>query len=693
MKKIRVWVLMIAAFTPTVAGEDPPELREEVLVVAHAPNQAVARVDLDLVESGEATNLALALESIPGIAGVRRSQNAFEPVVRGLGWERIQTEVNGVPLYGACPGRMDPPATTFPATAVRHVAVVRGLSSVTLGAGGTGGRLEISTDHDRGYEAATEMIPYARLSHDAARDGITGSAGIAGGTERLDFSAGLEVVEENDYRSADGTLVPAGDSSVGGHLSFGHRPDDYRRWYANVVTQDAEEIDYPAMPMNADFLETRVYTAGYSQRFRGGGMGPMSVDFSVGLGDVDHGMSNRGKPSRDITENETLSESRSHTARVESDWLVTPRSILKAGAGFSRLNRDALRERRPLATGVASYDHLWPDVRQDDLGLYAEYGWVPATDWHLRIGARYDRVESEARAADDPGIGGRTVRESYVRFYGAEAADTDRSEDLLTGNVLLSRRLSPRWTLQAGAGVAARAASITERYLVFAAFPKGFAVGNPTLDAERKRELSAGAVFEAERVGGSLSVYHYAIDDFILETRLPDQDVSGDGRPDRLFGFVNEDAVLYGVEVAAVLRPTERISLPLALAHVRGEQRATDAPLPYIPALEGRLAARYTVDARYLGWFEIGGRFVDGQDRFDPSLLENATPGYAVWHLRGSLSITDYAELRVGVENLFDKQYHDHLTPTVPLPVGGLQKGDEIPQPERSLFVSMRLEF
>jgi outer membrane receptor protein involved in Fe transport len=47
-------------------------------------------------------------------------------------------------------------------------------------------------------------------------------------------------------------------------------------------------------------------------------------------------------------------------------------------------------------------------------------------------------------------------------------------------------------------------------------------------------------------------------------------------------------------------------------------------------------------------------------------------------------------ELRVGVENLLDKEYHDHLTREAIMPVGDLGAGDEIPQPGRSIVVGVR---
>src|SRR3989338_1215314 len=46
------------------------------------------------------TNVGEALTQISGISGVRKSASMVEPVIRGLGSERVQTQVGHLPLYG-----------------------------------------------------------------------------------------------------------------------------------------------------------------------------------------------------------------------------------------------------------------------------------------------------------------------------------------------------------------------------------------------------------------------------------------------------------------------------------------------------------------------------------------------------------------------------------------------------------------
>jgi iron complex outermembrane receptor protein len=272
-----VLLMIFAAVSPVLADTDddgqPAEsgLVERIIVEASEPRTQTEILDDGPLEMGQYANLAVALETVPGVSGARRSLNGYEPVIRGLGWERVQTQVNGMPIHGACPGRMDPPATTVSRSSLREVAVVKGLSSLTLGPAGTGGRLVLSTDYDRGVGAGREAHAWGRAAYNGVGDAHNLEAGVEGGTAGFDYSVGLEAFGQGDYESGDGTVVPASQTEQGASLSLGGRPTDTQRLFGSVVAQDGEEIDYPSLPMDTDDAETRLYSLGY--RFLPSGSG------------------------------------------------------------------------------------------------------------------------------------------------------------------------------------------------------------------------------------------------------------------------------------------------------------------------------------------------------------------------------------------------------------------------------------
>jgi len=320
-------------------------LEEQVRVVAEPAEIQTASIDLESLDTGRAPNVAVALDEVVGVAGVRRSANGYEPVIRGLGWEHVQTRVNGMPLYGACPARMDPPAFVVAPSSVERVSVVKGLASVTLGPAGTGGRIDISTDFDRGIEAAKDSSPWVRLSHDGATDGTRGGAGIKGGTKRIDYSAGVEFLDQGDYESAGGTTVPASEEEIGGFLSFGNRVTDTQRWSVSAVVNEHENVSYPSLPMDTESSTNRIFTGAYSLAPQAASGRLTSLELSLGASRIDHLMSNRFRTDRPTKEAETDSEATTYRAGVLATWEVGASTIVTGGFDLDALERDAMRER------------------------------------------------------------------------------------------------------------------------------------------------------------------------------------------------------------------------------------------------------------------------------------------------------------------------------------------------------------
>jgi iron complex outermembrane receptor protein len=673
-------------------AETPLEVHQEIVVTADVAAPGLERLDEEELASGRHTNVGEALTEIPGVSAVRRGASATEPVIRGLGYERVVTQLGHLPLFGACPARMDPPVNYFHAQTAGAVQVALGLPSATLGPGGTGGRVVIDPDYERGPDDEAGFSGWAVAGGDDVRSGYTGGAGFQGGNAAVDFSGAVDAVRYGDYESAGGTEVPATQEGWSGRLTFGLRPRESHRWWNAVNRVQEDQVDFPSLPMNLVDSTLWTYNTGYRiDRPTGGTL--RRIEISAGYAAIDHLMNNTGKPNRGMLEAESATDATTFSGLVRADLALTTSSILALGADYYDLARDGLRERYMVAPGQTFYDRIWPDTSQGDLGGFAELNMRLASSWMLRAGARLDRVESDARAVDDPSLQGRTVLENYIRFYGEEAGEVAKTETLPSANLVLQWAPLEGLEAHAGVGLATRAAGMTERYFAFAPAPGGYLLGNPALDAERKVEFDLGASWRKDRCRFFVSFFNNCVRDYILQTAIDRQDVNGDGTEDLIRGFVNTDARLYGVEAGAVHGRLEHWSFPWSVAWVHAADRESGRPLPEIPPLEGRAAARADYGKRFPWWAELGGRFVDRQTRVDETFPENETPGFAVWHLRGGVRLVGWLQLRAGIENLFDKEYHEHLTREAAMPLGGLDAGDEIPAPGRGFYVSLRGTF
>jgi iron complex outermembrane recepter protein len=93
-----------------------------------------------------------------------------------------------------------------------------------------------------------------------------------------------------------------------------------------------------------------------------------------------------------------------------------------------------------------------------------------------------------------------------------------------------------------------------------------------------------------------------------------------------------------------------------------GQLGSNKEPLPGIPPLEARLGIRVHEPVKNPRLaVEFTARIVDAQNRFAESLLEQGTPGFTVYDVRGYWKATKNLLLTAGVENFGDKNYQEHL--------------------------------
>lgn len=126
----------------------------------------------------------------------------------------------------------------------------------------------------------------------------------------------------------------------------------------------------------------------------------------------------------------------------------------------------------------------------------------------------------------------------------------------------------------------------------------------------------------------------------------------------------NVDATIAGAEVGIGYQFTDAIQADVSAMYAWGENTTDNTPLPQIAPLEGRVNLRYIQDRYTLGAYW---RIVDGQNRISQNqgnivgydLKESA--GFSTLSLNGTYHLSDGVDLSVGIDNVLDKTYTEHL--------------------------------
>jgi len=74
-----------------------------------------------------------------GITTNRMGGHGLDPIIRGLGQNRLNILLDGAYVFGGCPNRMDPPTAYAPLTSYDLVTISKGVTTLRHGAGGSGG--------------------------------------------------------------------------------------------------------------------------------------------------------------------------------------------------------------------------------------------------------------------------------------------------------------------------------------------------------------------------------------------------------------------------------------------------------------------------------------------------------------------------------------------------------------------------
>ena len=624
--------------------------------------------------------MASTVESIPGLAMHRMGAAAAEPLLRGLGADRVVVSLDGLPLPNASPTRTASPLALITAGLPDTLAIGKSLPSVTLGPPANGGYIALST-----AESSTTYRTngtYAGAAWNLDRDGgdVLVAETATQGAWRV--RAAMAAHDLGDYTAGDGTIVPALDRNTGAALDLAWGPDPRHQLRVGALFARQQLAVNSALPLDTRNTDTMAVVAAGDW----GVSANTSINARLGVGLTQPHLDNAGRsaPAPVTADGRT----RSLAAGIAVRHRTAGGQEIAIGMDATEEDRD-LQRRRP-----GGVDRLWPDLRQGDLGGFAELTQPLGADWKLRLGARLDAARSEARAADGLAFN-RTIRDLYAAYNGPEAVSTSRDELAGAANALLTGRLTPSLTTAVGAGFSRQPPGASERYRAFSdALGGGYEIGNPAAEAEDKYELDWALRWQQRTLAVNLDLFASQLPNYLHRVRV------GTTAPfpppatgATVYGYRATDAVFHGGELEILWQPVVGAWGRLAAASVTGTDRQAHRALPELPPAALSLAAgRIWPEARGKPWVELGVRAVAAQRNPAPDEMPvfADTAAFTLLNLRAGLT---WRGLRIAlsVENLLDRLTYDYLSPPAAAmpPSGTLRPGARIPGPGRTVTLTV----
>jgi hypothetical protein len=205
-------------------------------------------------------SLAASVDTVPGLAMHHMGAAAADPLLRGLGSDRVAVTLDGLPLPNASPTRTASPLALIAAGLPGALTISPSLPSVTLGPPANAGYVNLSLGEDDGTNTTNRT--YAGATWNADRDG---AAVLAGGTATQgawQVRAAMAAHALGDYAAGDGTIVPAGDRSAGAALALDWRPDPRHRFRLGALFSRQQLAVNAALPLDTRDTDIAAFTSG-----------------------------------------------------------------------------------------------------------------------------------------------------------------------------------------------------------------------------------------------------------------------------------------------------------------------------------------------------------------------------------------------------------------------------------------------
>ncbi|MDZ7684176.1 MAG: TonB-dependent receptor [Gammaproteobacteria bacterium] len=309
-----------------------------------------------------------------------------------------------------------------------------------------------------------------------------------------------------------------------------------------------------------------------------------------------------------------------------------------------------------------------PSIRLRDSALFAE--WSPSLGhWRFVLGTRVDHHDARAGAAatgpDVPTMPGvlATSFNKEDRQWKESSVDVVARSWISSGNATWRFSLARRH----------RAPSDIER---FAWLPTpasgGLAdgntyVGDRALRVETATTLDFGVDLNGTKWRLRPTVFYSRIDDYIQGTPYDTTPGITDSVVERVSAmngdltplkFTNVDARLYGLEIEGIYRLSPTLDIGLRYTQARGERTDVDDNLYRIAPPRLALHLDYTRDEWHLRLESVSH---DAQKRVATINGEPRTSGHTRFNLHTRWQPDPRLSVGVGVENVTDKRYQDHM--------------------------------
>lgn len=610
---------------------------------------AVSSVTKDQLVNRPSGNLVDAIAKVPGVSQVTTGGGISKPVIRGMSYNRVVTLVDGAKQEGQQWG--DEHGIEVDQYSAERVEVLRGAASLLYGSDALGGVINILEP----LPSPEGQIRGELLTSYQFNNGLSGSSAMLKGNHNgFVWRARGSYKNAYSYNAPGGRIANTGynEKDLNGELGFN------KKWgYAHLnLSSFRSNIGLPDFERNdaGNFVDTSG-TVLSDQQLKSRGLFLPFQDirhYKIALNS--HVLLGSGR-LRSILAFQDNQRRELQNTRTDPSLFFDLKTY---SADFKYYFNESKGWEPVIGLSAASQDNknkaeelLIPDYRSGEVGIfaYAKKSWQTTT---FNFGGRFDY---------------RNIDGTQMTADGAPKFNNfSNSFSNVSGALGFTQEFTEHFNFKANLGSAFRSPNIAE--LSSDGVHEGtfrYEIGNNNLNPENSYYGDLAFEFNNNTVSASIGAFNNYINNYIYSRQINDETILVDTKTFPVYRFIQDNANLSGFEASLTLHPAELIHFENSFSYTRGVNRASNKPLPFIPAAVLRNELRLEPDFKGVksSYLSVALDNVFRQNRIDN--FETPSKGYSLMNLgMGTTFMLKNQPLRmnVSVNNLFDKAYYDHLS-------------------------------
>ena len=628
--------ISLACFSSVVfaAEADSAHILAPIVVTAQQGNDAhglIVHADpKQPTQPIPAVDGAAYLQGIVGFNQIKNGGANGDVTFRGMFGSRIKILTDGTENLGACPSRMDNPASYVSPESYDKITVVKGPQTVQYAHTGSAATViferepeQLTSEKPYRGQASVMLGSYGRLDQNV-------EAAVGDETKYARLNANRSIADS--YQDGAGNTVPSDWEKWNADLALGWTPNE-DTWVELKGGKSDGEAVYAGRSMDGSKFARE--SLGLHVEKKNIGEVIKKVEAQVDYSYNDHVMDNFSLRKFNPADGMSMPMA-SNVARrtlnvrvaMTQDW-----GQLQLISGIDSQKNEHTKRSGSLMSPYQNKARVG-DMDFESYGAFGELSYVFNDQHKLVTGARVDQAKIDNLATN-----------------------TERKETLPSGFIRIESELAEHLKTYAGLGYVERVPDYWE--LFSTKYHQSTGTTFADLENEKTAQFDAGYQYEQGAFKSWASVYAGLIQDYILVAYTPTGSMGRLEAKSR-----NVDATIAGAEAGVAYQLTDQIQADISAMYAWGENTTDHTALPQIAPLEGRFNLRYVQEKYNLGllW-----RVVAAQDRtsyregniigYD---LEDSK-GFGTLSLNGTYNIQKDLDLSVGIDNVLNKNYAEHL--------------------------------